>query len=136
MNNNDDASSMMSQDNINTTAKVKATKSLKRKSSTRRSTDLVPKDMDVVCGRGCASVNRPGNKRFTAIVQTGLEEYEKALTRVDKTMVVAKVLDEVLQNGARFLKKAKGKGDGFVEMTREEAHSMSEETKQSRTAIF
>ncbi|KAL3913404.1 MAG: hypothetical protein SGILL_006504 [Bacillariaceae sp.] len=37
-------------------------------------------------------------------------------------MVVAQVLDTVLNSGSRFLKKAKGSSDQWVQMTRHEAH--------------
>jgi len=58
---------------------------------------------------------------FSEIVQANLRTYLDAPTRVDKTMVVAYVLDQVLETGARFVKKNKTTNQ-WDNMTREEAH--------------
>jgi hypothetical protein len=108
---------MMRQDNIHTST------SQKRRSFTQKSSSVTPNDIDILCGRGCTYVHRAGNKAFGATVQAHLQEYNDALTRIDKTMVVAAVLDIVLESGARFLKKLKGSDTEWVQMTREEAHS-------------
>jgi hypothetical protein len=85
--------------------------------------DFTPLREDIICGRGCAYSTRPGNRMFSAIVQEHLEEYTNAPSRLDKTMVVAVVLNKILETGARFVKKEKGKTKNmWCQMTREEAH--------------
>jgi hypothetical protein len=82
---------------------------------------FTPLPEDILCGRGCAYVNRPGNRMFSAMVQDHLEDYSNAVSRMDKTLVVATVLNKILDTGARFVKKGKGT-NRWYEMTREEAH--------------
>lgn len=84
--------------------------------------EFEPAAMDIICGRGCQYSTRPGNKIFANIVQSHLQEYQEARTRIDKTMVVAQVLERVLETGARFLKKDKST-QRWMEMNREQSHS-------------
>jgi hypothetical protein len=68
-----------------------------------------PTNYDVVCGRGKGSYNRPGNRRFRAIVQLHTDEYQ-ASGKVDKTMVLNRIMDLVqAQNDGttRFVKRGK-----------------------------
>lgn len=51
-----------------------------------------PTEWDVVCGRGKGSYNRPGNKRFRAIVQEHVQEYCSAISKLDKTCVLNRIL--------------------------------------------
>ena len=61
---------------------------------------------DVVCGRGKGSYNRPGNKKFRALVQEHVREYMKAKTKLDKSMVLSSIVERVRdQNGGRFVKR-------------------------------
>jgi hypothetical protein len=83
---------------------------------------FTPKSADIICGRGCAYANHPGNRIFSEIVQAHLQEYISAPTRMGKSMVVAHVLGTVLESGARFVKKEKGTRL-WTQMTREEAHN-------------
>jgi hypothetical protein len=69
-----------------------------------------PTNLDVVCGRGKGSYNRPGNRRFRAIVQQHTEEYKAARSKLDKTMVLNRIMDRVqAQNSGNtmFLKVGK-----------------------------
>jgi hypothetical protein len=50
---------------------------------------------DVVCGRGKGSYNRPGNKRFRALVATFIGDYHKSRTKVDKTAVLNGIVETV-----------------------------------------
>jgi hypothetical protein len=68
-----------------------------------------PTDYDVVCGRGKGSYNRPGNRRFRAIVQRHMHEYQ-ASSKVDKTMVINRIMNLVQaqnEGTARFVKRGK-----------------------------
>jgi hypothetical protein len=73
---------------------------------------LKPSDFDVVCGRGKGSYNRPGNKRFRAIVRQHMDEYQSAQTKLDKTLVLNRIMERVRaqnQGTTRFVKKIQGK---------------------------
>jgi hypothetical protein len=64
---------------------------------------------DVVCGRGKGSYNRPGNKKFRALVQDHVPLYMAARTKLDKSMVLSCIVEKVReQGGGRFLKRRKG----------------------------
>ena len=64
---------------------------------------------DVVCGRGKGSYNRPGNKKFRALVQDHVQEYVQAKTKLDKSMVLSAIVEKVREDvGGRFVKQKKG----------------------------
>jgi hypothetical protein len=66
-----------------------------------------PNEYDVVLGRGKGKYNRPGNKRFRAIVQKSIPNYLTAKTKMGKTFIFNSILDEVRSqdNGnARFVR--------------------------------
>ena len=64
---------------------------------------------DVVCGRGKGSYNRPGTKQFRAMVQEHVEEYVKAKTKLDKSMVLSAIVEKVHEQwNGRFIKQKKG----------------------------
>ena len=64
---------------------------------------------DVVCGRGKGSYNRPGNKKFRALVQEYVPRYVNARTKLDKSMVLSAIVEKVREeNGGRFIKQRKG----------------------------
>ena len=64
---------------------------------------------DVVCGRGKGSYNRPGNKKFRALVQDHVQEYVQAKTKLDKSMVLSSIVEKVREEcGGRFVKQKKG----------------------------
>lgn len=66
-----------------------------------------PSDYDVVCGRGKGSYNRPGNKRFRQMIRQHLPAYQAAKSKVDKSIVLNRIMDQVRSqnNGsARFVK--------------------------------
>lgn len=52
---------------------------------------------DVICGRGKKCYNHVGNERFRKRVLTFLDEYSRAKSKVDKSGVLSKVVDEVRQ---------------------------------------
>jgi hypothetical protein len=64
-----------------------------------------PSNNDVLLGRGAACWNHPGNRDFREIVVKYLKAYENARLRVEKTLIVTEILDQVHAKGGRFLKK-------------------------------
>ena len=76
---------------------------------------LEPNEYDIVCGRGKGSYNKPGNKKFRAIVDIYAAEYQQATTKLEKSNVLSKVLDHVKKSGnggARFIAVNK-RGDWY-----------------------
>lgn len=66
-----------------------------------------PTKDDVMFGRDAQSLNNKGNKRFRAIVSKYQEPYGSAKCRSEKIAIVDTIVNEVRQNGARFLRKNK-----------------------------
>jgi hypothetical protein len=101
---------------------------------------------DVVCGRGKGSYNRPGNKRFRAIVATFASAYQQARTKVDKSAVLSGIVDKVRSYNnpdtglpTQFVKYTKGTGWVQIgdDLAREKVgHAMREAvtTQAARTA--
>lgn len=74
------------------------------------SSDFAPGEYDVVCGRGKGSYNRPGNMHFRAIVRDHIDEYLAARSKIDKSLVLNKIIEEVREQDegrARFVKQDK-----------------------------
>jgi hypothetical protein len=75
--------------------------------------ELTP--FDVVCGRGKGSYNRPGNKLFRTIVHNHVDAYQSAKSKLDKSMVLSCIVDQVREqnNGCtRFVKQRRAsRGD-------------------------
>jgi len=67
-----------------------------------------PNDKDVLCGRGRGNFFHEGNQRFMKIVGTNLQLYIAASSRSQKSNIVKAVAEEVLGQGARFLKQVRG----------------------------
>jgi hypothetical protein len=57
--------------------------------------DFVPSDYDVICGRGKKCYNHEGNERFRKRVIGMLDEYSRAKSKLDKSGVLASVVDQV-----------------------------------------
>lgn len=54
-----------------------------------------PTDYDIVCGRGKGSYNKPGNRRFRAMVKAHIGDYLLARSRLDKSAVLSTIMDRV-----------------------------------------
>jgi hypothetical protein len=70
---------------------------------------IEPTNYDVVCGRGKGSYNRPGNRRFRAIIQQHMDEYQ-ASSKLDKTMVLNRIMNFVQaqnEGTTRFVRRGK-----------------------------
>jgi hypothetical protein len=75
------------------------------------SDDYQPTQFDVECGRGKGSYNRPGNKRFRAVVREFIPEYSAAKTKCEKGSVLNAIVERVQSqnNGsAHFIKRKNG----------------------------
>ncbi|CAJ1954575.1 unnamed protein product [Cylindrotheca closterium] len=65
---------------------------------------------DVIFGRGRGFQNHPGNLRMRTIIERYKNEYH-SLRRQGKRDMVEKVYKEIIENGARFLKKVDGEDE-------------------------
>jgi len=59
---------------------------------------------DVICGRHKESFNNIGNRRFRITIGLSLDRYLTAQTRVEKTLILGSIVEQVKNNGGHFLK--------------------------------
>lgn len=62
---------------------------------------------DVLTGKGPHVSSNPANVAYRKIMETRFLEHRDALTAERKTMISREIVDELLQNGGRFLIKEK-----------------------------
>ena len=67
----------------------------------------VPSKKDILFGRGKSIYNNPGNILLRDIVGKNFDAYKNASQRSKKSEIVRAVVDDILETGARFLKKQK-----------------------------
>jgi len=85
---------------------------------------------DVLCGRGGATNNHPGNQRFRAIVAEHMPEYLLARKK-EKAHIARRVVRSIQRDGGRFLKRQKDHSTGtevWMEVTDKKA---TEKTSQA-----
>lgn len=66
--------------------------------------DIEPTDTDVLCGRGRTNFFHKGNERFRRIVGENLDEYLKTQHKNDKSKIVYRIADLIMEGGTRYLK--------------------------------
>jgi hypothetical protein len=64
-----------------------------------------PRNNDVLFGRDSGSWSHEGNKFFRVVVRKYQVEYHSKRNRLDRVAIVAKIVQEMKNTGARFLKK-------------------------------
>jgi hypothetical protein len=74
---------------------------------------------DVLCGRGGATNNHEGNRRFRSIVVEHQTEYLKA-RKMEKAVIARQIVEAVHNNGGRYLKRSKA-DDSWVEVPMKQA---------------
>ena len=76
---------------------------------------FVPTDKTVILGRGKKILSHPGNQLFKRIVETQLNAYLEAESRVDKTAILMDVIQQVRDNdpGGGFVKRNPKTGQHF-----------------------
>jgi hypothetical protein len=67
---------------------------------------VVPTSKDVLFGRGRTHFFHPGNRQFRELVGMSLGEYLDAPTKSQKSMIVNRIVNEAMKQGARFLEQA------------------------------
>eukprot|EP00568_Trieres_chinensis_P002061 CAMPEP_0183309280 /NCGR_PEP_ID=MMETSP0160_2-20130417/24801_1 /TAXON_ID=2839 ORGANISM="Odontella Sinensis, Strain Grunow 1884" /NCGR_SAMPLE_ID=MMETSP0160_2 /ASSEMBLY_ACC=CAM_ASM_000250 /LENGTH=211 /DNA_ID=CAMNT_0025473283 /DNA_START=117 /DNA_END=753 /DNA_ORIENTATION=+ len=86
-----------------------------------------PQENDVLCGRGGATNNHEGNKRYRAIVADHQTEYLHAKKR-EKAGIARVIVGIVHSRGGRFLKKLSDGTDGWTDVGDKKA---TEKTSQA-----
>ena len=103
---------------------------------------------DILCGRGKAFANHPGNLKFTQKIQSNLQKYRDATKRINRSIVLSTMVGEFFEEGCRFLKKDKTT-NCWIQLNADQCHEkvghalrdLHRKTKgkqfqsQSRTAI-
>lgn len=91
-----------------------------------------PSAYDVICGRGKGSYNKPGNKKFRAIVRRHVPAYLAAPTKFDKSSVLIEIIEKVkAQDGGKAMFVSSKKGRWYEipeEKTREKVGHCLRET--------
>jgi hypothetical protein len=70
--------------------------------------DFQPSDSSVICGRGKASYEHPGNCRLRMLVSTFASDYSHASRKTAKSAIVANIVAEIRQEGGVFCKYEQG----------------------------
>lgn len=83
--------------------------------------DYVPSSKDIVCGRGKAYSRLEGNQRFLNIVKRNLSRYSAARKRIDKSIAVISVVQQVLETDTKFL-RYDGRTRRYLELNEDEIH--------------
>jgi hypothetical protein len=74
----------------------------------------MPGPFDVVCARGRQFFNHPGNRRYRELIGHATKKYGMARNKMEKSLVVLKIIEQVHLANGRFIKKEK-KGGPWVE---------------------
>jgi len=56
-----------------------------------------PGAFDVICSRGKKAFQHAGNRNFRNIIERHMEEYAKASTKFEKSIIVTQIVDQVRQ---------------------------------------
>jgi hypothetical protein len=77
---------------------------------------IVPTDMDVLCGRGRTYFHHPGNVQFREIVGHNLGVYLDASSskKNQKTMIINRIANEAMGKGVRFLARKSNSKPWYV----------------------
>ena len=82
--------------NSNPTISVKASVTQKKVSGTKiLPPDFQPGKWTVVCGRGRDNYSAVGNLRLKVLVDTRLQQYQEATTKIQKSLIVSSLVEAV-----------------------------------------
>ena len=77
--------------------------------------DFVPREADVLCGRGGTALRHPGNLAYRKMVSTNKERYLTCL-KTEKLKISKSIVASVRERNGRFLEKDKASGE-WVELS-------------------
>ena len=64
---------------------------------------FTPGSHDVICARGSRAFNHEGNRRFRDMVKDNMEAYKSASTKLEKSIIVSKIVDDVRTESPHYL---------------------------------
>jgi len=68
-------------------------------------TGYIPIPLDVICARGKKAWNHPGNTFFRALADQSAEQYGKATSRFERSVIVTQIIETIRSKGGKFVKK-------------------------------
>lgn len=83
--------------------------------------DFMPKENDVICGRGNAYCHLPSNILFTSIIRLNMKKYSEMAERPRRSTFVTSVLQQVEKEGLRFVKRDR-KTKQWFEFCQDQVH--------------
>jgi hypothetical protein len=104
---------------------------------------VLPRENDVLCGRGKAANRHAGNRRYLELVRGETERYGKSASRLEKRRVAEDIVRRVRDQTppGRFLKKDPGTGlwgevgnEGAIEKTMRALHDRSTDRRPLQVA--
>jgi hypothetical protein len=98
---------------------------------------IVPRNYDVLLGRGRPYQEHTGNLRCNDVVVNAMEDYERA-SRTDKTTIARHVIEKIKGYGGRFLKQNHGVWEEVddAEALRKISHSFRTHRQLLKTLII
>lgn len=75
-----------------------------------------PGDHDVICGRGKSAFHHPGNRRFRLVIYMYMDRYQRAGTKLDKSLVVISIVDSFRSHSGGFVKRDAKKQGEWIEI--------------------
>jgi hypothetical protein len=79
--------------------------------------DFQPSEYSVICGRGKASFNHPGNYHLRMLAGAFVADYCQAGRKLKKSAIVSKIVAVIRQGGGGFCKYEKGAWFEKLEIT-------------------
>jgi hypothetical protein len=78
-----------------------------RRDKSQRNVALIetPLEIDILLGRSKGAFNHVGNRRFRVFILMHLQDYLNANSRMEKTLVVNRVYEQISDAGGRFLRE-------------------------------
>lgn len=92
---------------------------------------LSPRTNDVLCQRGRAAFAHEGNLYFRAIIDARMPCYQAAHDRIKKSLIVAEIVQHILNRGGRFLKRNANKDHWTVASQRDAKDKVSYALRRS-----
>ena len=97
-----------------TTKKSSPKKKCPSRRSDPKTKDYVePTEFDILSGRGGKSNNWPGNERYREAIEDAKPRYRQC-AKYEKTILSQDIVEEMMQEGRRFLKQDDSNGRWFV----------------------
>jgi hypothetical protein len=73
---------------------------------------FAPGRLDFICARGKRALGHSGNRRFRALVHSCLEQYSKTSSKLEKSLIVSRIINSVREaspEGGFFVKEKGGR---------------------------